>query len=329
MPRVGVVIYEATDNIGDDVQTLAMLELVNRLRPDVAVVLVDRERLDDPAIADLDGLICSGWFMYDVGHWPPAHPRALFVSMHVTTRNKSAATLFHPDLKAYYGRQAGPVGCRDKGTRDRFAAIGVDAYYSACATLTLESRAHRPEPGKGSILAIDPFYHTTFDWGYQNQQLHRLVPPEDHHRIVRMENRFPGWARQDHDARMKAAREYVDAIAAAEVVITSRIHAALPAVAVGTPVFFPLTGYDRNAASMDRFDGILSFFHVLEGNLFPLSSRKRWAKALRSLRVHHLMPQPSLAHWLSAGSSPCPPSDSPEVYREQITAVVSNYLNSL
>jgi len=329
MPRVGVVIFEATDNIGDDVQTLAMVDLVNRLRPDIDVVLVDRERLDDPAVADLDGLICSGWFLYDVNHWPPAHPRALFVSMHVTTRNNSAATLFHPLLSSYYNQQAGPVGCRDKGTQERFAAIGVDAYYSACATLTLRSDTLKPVSGKGSILAIDPFYHTTFDWDYQNLQLKRLIPPEDQHRIVRMENRMPQLASLDHVSRMQAAREYVDAIAAADVVITSRIHAALPAVAVGTPVYFPVTGYDRDASNMDRFDGILSFFHVLEGSLFPLSSRKRWAKACRSLRVHHLMPQPSMAHWLSAGTSPCPPSDKPDAYREKITAVVSEYLDSL
>ena len=52
-------------------QTLAMMELVQRVGRDIEIVLVDREHLNEDSVSFLDGLIVSGWFMDHPSNWPP------------------------------------------------------------------------------------------------------------------------------------------------------------------------------------------------------------------------------------------------------------------
>jgi hypothetical protein len=290
---------------------------------------VDRENLHAPDVERLDGLVCNGWYMYNPDHWPPSHRKALFTSFHVTTRNSSAKKLLAPHLREYYVRQFGSIGCRDHGTLRRFLELGVDAHYSACVTLTLQG-----SPGvkkNGSILVVDPFYHVTEDWEYQNWQLKRLLSPVDLDRVVRMDNVDRGIRHHSIEERMQNVRRYLDQITAADFVITSRIHAALPAIALGTPVYFTLAGYDRNASSMDRFDGITELFQILPPERFPFSSRKRWGKLLRWAKMHYLIP-------LSPASEPLrlEPAEVPVAVQEQVAALaqgieseVEAYLRSL
>ncbi|MEY5044688.1 MAG: hypothetical protein RJA19_1915, partial [Bacteroidota bacterium] len=106
---------------------------------------------------------------------------------------------------------------------------------------------------------------------------------------------------------------------------------ALPAIALGTPVYFTLAGYDRNASSMDRFDGITELFQILPPERFPFSSRKRWGKLLRWAKMHYLIP-------LSPASEPLrlEPAEVPVAVQEQVAALaqgieseVEAYLRSL
>ena len=45
--KIGIVFYNQSINIGDDVQTLAMMELVQRVDRNIEIVLVDREHLNE------------------------------------------------------------------------------------------------------------------------------------------------------------------------------------------------------------------------------------------------------------------------------------------
>lgn len=66
------------------------------------------------------------------------------------------------------------------------------------------------------------------------------------------------------DEKMEQARQLVRLYAGAKLVVTSRIHAALPCLGVETPVIFiPSQGLDATRENAGRFDGLLDFFHTI------------------------------------------------------------------
>ena len=283
--KIGVVFYEQSRNIGDDVQTLAMIELVRRINAEVEIVLVDREHLNDDSVRELDGLIVSGWFMDHPRNWPPNNDKILFVSFHVNSQN-GASELIQSENAAKDYLPFTPIGCRDNGTRRRFESIEVEAYFSGCATLTIEPTSERRRDG--GILAIDPFYKVENKTTYQNWQLKKFLTRMDFERCKLVSNDWLQLPTISPEMRLKNAKSYLQEIQNSEYVITSRIHAALPAVALGTPVFFIDAGYDRSEKHRDRFDGLIELFNVIDASHFPLSSRKPWAKACRIVGAHRV-----------------------------------------
>jgi len=284
--KIGIVFYNQSINIGDDVQTLAMMELVQRVARDIEVVLVDREHLNEDSVSLLDGLIVSGWFMDHPSNWPPNNKNILYVSFHVNSQNGTSDILQSKHAANDY-LHATPIGCRDIGTLRRFKSIGLEAYFSGCATLTIEPTARKLHEGK--ILAIDPFYKVENDSEYQNWQLKNLLSPEDFGRCTLTSNDSKQLSSLSSEARLKNTKAYLQQIQDSDYILTSRIHAALPAVALGTPVFFIDAGYDRNEKHRDRFEGLINLFNVIDSSHFPLSSRKRWAKACRKLGLHKVL----------------------------------------
>ena len=283
--KVGVVFYNKSINAGDDVQTVAMLELVQRVGGDIEIVLVDREHLNDESVRALDGLIVSGWFMTQPLNWPPNNKNTLYVSFHVNSQNGTSEILQAKHAAKNY-LPFTPIGCRDIRTLKGFESIGVEAYFSGCATLTIEPTNRRLSDGK--VLAIDPFYKVESDLEYQNWQLKKLLSPEDFARCTLISNDAQKPRSLSSEARLENAKAYLQQIQDSDFIITSRIHAALPAVALGTPVFFVDAGYDRNEKHRDRLEGLIHLFNVIDSSHFPLSSRKPWAKACRKLGMHKL-----------------------------------------
>lgn len=285
MKKVGVVYFKESGNVGDDVQTLCMVELIQRLDPKVQIELVDRESLNNAATANLDGLIVNGWFMDKPQNWPPNNSKILFVSMHINSQNGASQIMQKPDFLGFY-KNYEPIGCRDKGTRDRFRALGIQAYFSGCATLTLKARPRKKE--KEGLLAIDPFYKVVNNRKYQMWRLKQLISKKELANCELLSNDSPGLVDLDTNVRLANARKYVNRIADASCVITSRIHAALPALAVETQVIFIDAGYDRSPEYRDRFDGIIDFFNVIDGDNFRFVGRSLIAKIKRALLLDKL-----------------------------------------
>ena len=65
--------------------------------------------------------------------------------------------------------------------------------------------------------------------------------------------------------RFEKAQEQLAAIAQARLVITSRIHSALPAVAMGVPVLFLTDGLEHPNQS-SRLEGLSQFFTCIQSN---------------------------------------------------------------
>ena len=324
--KIGIVFYPNSGNLGDDVQTIAMMELVQRLEPKAEVELVDREKLNDSSLKELDGVIVSGWFMDEPSNWPPNNENILFTSFHVNSQNGASEHLQSEDHVEFYKKHE-PIGCRDFGTKERFDEIGVKAFVSGCATLTLQ----RPkEESEGHIVAVDPFQKVEKSEFFQRRQLSKLLSVEDQEKCIFLMNETGKLSTKSVEQRFKNAHDYLTTLSRARLVITSRIHAALPSVALGVPTFFILAGYDRDKSHQDRFEGIITLFNVIEQSKFRFLSRKRWSKLFRKTGLNWLLDKSDYRHVLKEAETnqkPLPPTKALE-YVSLIEGQVEQFLKA-
>jgi Polysaccharide pyruvyl transferase len=141
--------YTGSDNLGDEIQSLATEQYLPRLDG-----LLDRDK-ELHAVTEPTFIILNGWFKHGPKHWrenashcwPPSklvHPA--FFGFHIAFED-----LLADEFLEYYRKWA-PIGCRDKGTMQMLEQRGVDAYFSRCLTLTFPKRAQTPVDGAVYIV---------------------------------------------------------------------------------------------------------------------------------------------------------------------------------
>jgi len=209
--KVALLDYSNTTNIGDNIQTLAVAQHI-----DQDYGLVDRDFLHQYD-GDKCVVVMNGWFTHEPQNWPPSPAiTPLFFGFHVTP--ETAASFERH--RAYFERFA-PIGCRDQATADMVKGWGVNAYVSGCATMTFPTRAH--EPAAPKVFLVD--------------QHKRHFPREARNKSVEISHEIP--FQVSSETKFAMAREllgfYRDN---AGLVITSRIHSAMPCAAMGIPVVY-------------------------------------------------------------------------------------------
>ena len=274
MKNYTIISYEVSTNLGDYIQTIAAAQFF-----DSKPTTVDREKLHEKPI-EKQRLLVNGWFMENPSHWPP-HPDfdPLFLSFHL---NPTVQDQLLNDTGTAYFKKHEPIGCRDIYTQQRLAKKGIKAYFSACLTLGLDAQKLFDTTIKknNEILLLSVFERLERmgkPLGNQkNTVLHRLKALGNRWRYRQAKKRLKRFLPQrlhpisirsqmlyEHNIstakRMQAAKNQLRAIAAARLVITSRIHTALPAVALGTPVLFLEDGLEHLNQS-SRLQGLSQFF---------------------------------------------------------------------
>ena len=261
-------------NIGDYVQSLAAKQFLPRVD-----ALINRESM---ALYNGDPIkiILNGWFTHNIVNWVPSekiHP--LFISFHV---NSSAAPyILNPRALEYLKRHE-PIGCRDKFTVKLLQEKGVNAYFSGCLTLTLETYAVREADRRSNIYIVDPFYNypslskVFSGWrecvrGIMNgdvlklhrkaRNLNKLINA-DLLKTAIYETQVLRSGTYSDEEKFAIADALLKKYAKAKLVITSRIHVALPCLAMGTPVIF-VNGF-TSFIDTCRFDGILELFNRID-----------------------------------------------------------------
>lgn len=201
-----------TGNIGDEFQSLAAIQHL----PEEPRHFVEREAINAWPAAKPVTMIMNGWFSRNPEAWPPPPSiRPIFVGFHVTEK-------FRPTVEKHAGylRQFEPIGARDDDTRDFLRSIGVKAETTYCLTLTFPQRQRPPANGKVFIADADDIEIP--------RALRRNAVKVRH--IVTPVNR---------DALLPFARAMIEFYRdEARLVITTRLHAALPCIAMGIPVVF-------------------------------------------------------------------------------------------
>jgi hypothetical protein len=162
-----------------------------------------------------------------------------------------------------YLAEGAPIGCRDRQTTDILLDAGVDAFWSGCLTLFLGD-ALRATPGdREGILFVDV-----------PPAAEDLMPSEIVERATRLSTYPPPGLIDRPLERWAMVARLVDRLARATLVVTRRLHVALPAASVGTPVvaipdaevsfarrrfsgietFIPTVFLDRAASDLKRID---------------------------------------------------------------------------
>ncbi len=246
----GLLIYYGTDNIGDEIQSLAARQFLRQID-----YLIDREtissfRADRPD--EQVKVIFNGWFCHFPENFGPVPGiKPLAVSIHVTPRARERFA--DPRLLSFLAAN-GPVGARDFDTLEFFHSVGLDAYFSGCLTMTLP----RPDVApSGNVVLND-------------------VPPEviGHVAGMTMRNllltRHSGHIEHSPHLRLAKAESLLASYAAAHAVITTRLHCAMPCVAMETPVLLLNTAPDQ-----ERFAGLHEFVNHCSVEDF-IEGRYQW-----------------------------------------------------
>ena len=291
---------KAVVNIGDYIQALAALQFLPANDG-----FIQRESLRTYQGEEAT-VVMNGWFMHHPEQWPPArsiHP--VFLAFHL---NVLAQERLLSDEGIAYLKEHEPIGCRDRNTVNLLASKGIEAFFSGCLTLTL-GRNFRFEGKRESIIFVDPFFVTRWSIvkGMRNlatlvvhwkaiKKIARKIPEGSGGRkmmilatfyreyrklfskdalvngeYICQQSRYYKNAFQTDEERLKEAERLVRKYAQAQLVVTSRIHCALPCLGLETPVIYT-EGEDQSEASKCRMSGLKELFNILswrDGHLEP------------------------------------------------------------
>jgi hypothetical protein len=218
-------------NIGDEIQSLAARQFMPRVD-----CMIYRGQLRLPNGIDGDvKVIVNGWFNHSPDMWPPADNIVpLIISFHINGENMLN------EKKTEYFKQYEPIGCRDYSTLRKLKRCGVNAYYSGCLTLTLK-RDPSIERSDTTVFC-DPFgydlegrYYQPGDSLHQDYMNRLFGSKLDVTRCVHVTHRAETG---NNDTRSAKAKGLLELYQRAKLVVTSRIHCAVPCLAFGTPVLF-------------------------------------------------------------------------------------------
>ncbi|MCA8991918.1 MAG: polysaccharide pyruvyl transferase family protein [Planctomycetaceae bacterium] len=254
--------HHTTDNVGDDIQALAAKQY---LPPDA--VTFDRDRATVPNSDSSYFLLANGWLMHPRNggyQFPfPSQITPFFVSIHLCLRLRRHFT----KEMVYYLQQHAPVGCRDQATLRFLKRVGIPSFFSGCLTMTLK----RPSIAKLNC-GDEAIYNVDLPIEESESSIAKRT-----HQIPRRQRRRPPHQRE------RRAAELLSEYASARGVRTSRLHCAIPCVAMGTPVTV-----EPGHKGRERFNALAAFFSEVANNRqwvipSPTPEFNRHANALRNL----------------------------------------------
>ncbi len=308
----GLLTYEEgkkSYNVGDYVQSLGAKQFLPKVDE-----LLNREELGDYT-GDQAQLIMNGWFTHNIHNWVPSDKiDPLFVSFHM---NSTAAPFMLTPKGIDYLKKHQPIGCRDKYTAQILQEKGIEAYFTGCLTLTLDNYKVDDSERNDEIYIVDPFYNypnteklffsykslirgilkgDAFQLNKLQKHLKKVVSKEVLEKANYVTQVLPSGIHTEEE-KFAYAEDCLKKYAKAKLVITSRIHCALPCLAMGTPVIF-LNAFNTFVDTC-RFDGILELFNRIDvadnGSYttnFDLPGKITLDTMVTNLGLHHKLAEP-------------------------------------
>ncbi len=237
--NIGLLHNKGTTNIGDDIQSYALENLLPRID-----TMVDRENMNtnEHFGNKPTATVMAAWFMGRKWQWPPADClRPLFISFHYTDFTDYPHKYFRSEFQyisgpgAEYLKAWGPVGCRDLFTMEQLQARGIEAYFSGCVTLTLPKQPVTKDAGKYVCLVDVP---------KAVEEKVREIYKDTDKEIRVMTHKVPASGNLTREQRRAEVEKLLTTYQNAFCVITRRLHVSLPCLAMETPVILVNTKMD-------------------------------------------------------------------------------------
>ena len=221
----GLLSYDSI-NLGDEIQSLA----ARRFLPRVDRFVPREDLAADPGGDGPTKIIFNGWFLRRPDRWPPNEKIVpLLLSLHLSPLRASRWSLKRPvkqllarSENVEWLRRHGPVGARDLHTLALLQRHGVESFHSSCLTLTFPRRDEGSRGDRVVVCDLAPELVAAV-------ARRTGVPPI----LVSHAANVDGPA-----SRLARAEALLKIYAAAKAVVTTRLHCALPCLALGTPVLF-------------------------------------------------------------------------------------------
>lgn len=244
--KFGLIFCKTTDNIGDDIQSYA----ASRFLPQIDY-FIDREMLDSFAGAKDNqkvAVIMNAWYMYTKINWPPSpYIYPLFISIHIAQNDYyGIGYQFLQDIGGEYLKEYAPIGARDSSTCNALLHNEIPAYISGCLTLTLDRFEDAEIHNRVFLVDIEEC---------DAREIMKMYPDELYEPVTH--NIHYAGEEIEYTERLRNVERLLRRYQGAKCVITSRLHCALPCLALGVPV---LLVYKEEYA--DRMRDFLPLLHV-------------------------------------------------------------------
>ena len=319
-------------NIGDYIQALASSQFYPKLDG-----FLDRDEDLRNYEGDECKMIMNGWYMHNPINWPPSRKIApLFVAFHLNPlaqseltsqesisylkghqpigcRDKHTALLLQSlGVDAYFsGCMTLTLGLKyHKKTSDGslyfvdprvYMSISkFQKFYTVvsswlkhpriCAVIFNNKNAFRDISIKRRILIVAKFIH-------DYSKLFSIRDLKNAHYTSHQSTYYYTHFKSDEE-RLKEAKRLVEAYSRASLVVTSRIHCALPCLGIGTPVIYTALEGD-SFVSTSRMNGLIELFNVIKCSKYglkplfdcklpittdnPLSNKTNWKALAKAL----------------------------------------------
>lgn len=236
-----------TDNIGDYIQSLAALQFLPK---NCFPYFIDRESVrfyHGPKVK----LIMNGFFTLTIGNNEVTQQiNPLYISYHINNKIKIKQDTIQNLIKFQ------PIGCRDISTQIELEKHGIKAYFSGCITLTLDiDYSVKDSERRNEIIFID---YQLGEYEKADNYL-KLLKNYNFENATYITHHFN--LSKNHLERFQIAKELLDKYARAKLVVTTRLHGALPCLALHTPVIFISKFYDYK-----RFPGLYDLLNTIGNN---------------------------------------------------------------
>lgn len=219
-------------NIGDGMQILSVLNLYRLMGiKEEEVIRVNYFDLQTYEGEEVILPICLPFYGYNKNNrvtcFSPAI-KPVFLSLSLFDTNLEEDEIRY--LKSFE-----PIGCRDQFTAEGLAKKGIRTYLNGCMTLTLNAR--RRDISAKKVYGID-----------LPEEFMEYIPAEIKDKLVLGTSIYKSIPVRTDEYAKKLLDEYAQR---AELVVTSRLHAAVPCFAAGIPVIFIHTEYSYRFAWLE------------------------------------------------------------------------------
>lgn len=229
--------YYMGANFGDEIQSIAASCFLPQID-----CFIDRESISKDIFSlssEKIKVIMNGWFMHDQTQWPPSKNIVpLLISMHFVPEKEFFIKRLISSENIEYLLKNGPIGTRDLETLYLLEKHNIPAYFSGCMTLTLPKNDNIQK--QEYILCVDVKKEIVDALKKKTKRKIYCISPVTKYPLLTPNEKF------------EYALSYLNAYQSAYAVITTRLHTAMPCLALETPVLL----IDDSKGKDGRFSGL-------------------------------------------------------------------------